>query len=216
MRITQRRDPRPHLLDGIRSRGLRPGQLGQLSDHDVDRRAEEEAGHDRSRQELRDPPHLEHCEEEEERSRDQGDTGNERRDVVDTGDACGQDGACGDRRQPRTGSRRYLTARPEDRIEDRPGGRRVETVLQRDPRDAGVAEVLRNDEGGHRDPGDEICPEPPTIVGTDPSDDGDEMRTSARRALVITSSHPRRTYRGYDCTASVPVGWAWPTRGVTA
>ena len=42
------------------------GELGQLADHDVDRRTEEEAGDDGARQELRDPAELEHREEHEE------------------------------------------------------------------------------------------------------------------------------------------------------
>ena len=67
------------------------------------------------------------------------------------GDPGGDHGARRDRRQPRARSHRDLPAGAEDRVEDRAGRRRVEAVLQRDPGDPGVAEVLRDDQRGDRD-----------------------------------------------------------------
>ena len=48
-------------------------------------------------------------------------------------------------RQRRARPGRDVPGRAEERVDDRAGGRRVEAVLQRDARDAGVAEVLRHD-----------------------------------------------------------------------
>ena len=62
---------------------LGPGELGQLADHDVDRRAEQEAGDHGPRQELRDPPHLEHREEQEQHAGGEGDHRHEGRHVLD-------------------------------------------------------------------------------------------------------------------------------------
>ena len=50
-------------------RHLGAGELGQLADDDVDRRPEEEAGDHGAREELRDPPHLQHRDEQEQDSR---------------------------------------------------------------------------------------------------------------------------------------------------
>ena len=56
-----------------------PVSFGQLADHDVDRRAEQEARDHGPRQELRDPPHPEQREHEVQRARDEGDERDEGR-----------------------------------------------------------------------------------------------------------------------------------------
>ena len=165
--------------DGIGSR-----QFGELADHDIDRGTEEEARDDGSREELRDPSHLEHGEEDEQDTRGERDPGNERRGVLLSGDLRRQHRAGGDRRQARARSGRDLSAGAEDGVQDGACGRSVEPVLQRDPRDSGVAEVLRNDQGSDGDTGDEIPAEPATIVGSHPTEDGNETSSVLPRCRI--------------------------------
>ena len=93
----------------------------------------------------------------------------------------------------RTRSGRDLAARPEDGVEDRPGGGGIEAVLYRDPRDRGVAQVLWDDERSDRDSGDEIASQPTTIVGANPSDHG-HVSPSVRwpTALPVRAINPGR------------------------
>ena len=49
--VAEATDPRRELLPRVHAIGGRPGELGQLADHDVDRGAGQEPGHDRPRQE---------------------------------------------------------------------------------------------------------------------------------------------------------------------
>ena len=83
----------------------------------------------------------------------------------------GDDRTRGHRRQARARPHRDLPAGAEDRVQDRAGRGGVEPVLQRDPGDAGVAEVLRDDQRRDRDAGDQIAPQPATVVGPDPTQD---------------------------------------------
>jgi hypothetical protein len=61
------------LRQRVRAGGLGPGQLGKLADHDIDRRAEQEAGDHGTREELRDPPHSQHRDQEEQDTRSESD-----------------------------------------------------------------------------------------------------------------------------------------------
>ena len=63
---------------------------------------------------------------------------------------------------------RDLARRAEERVDDRAGGGGVEPVLQRHAGDAGVAEVLRHDQRGDRDPGREVAPQPAAVVARQP------------------------------------------------
>ena len=117
----------------------------------------------------------------EQHARNEGDQRHEGRHVMDPRDPGHRDRARGHGRQSRTRPGGDLPARPEDRIKDRAGGGRVQTVLQRDPRNPGVTEVLRDDQGSHSHPGDEITPEPATLVGSDPSGHRDETPSVTRR-----------------------------------
>ena len=65
-----------------------------------------------------------------------------------------------------------LARRAEERVDDRARGRRVEAVLQRHSGDPGVAEILRDDQRGDGDPGGDVAPQPPALVGTQPLEDG--------------------------------------------
>ena len=56
--IAERPEPGPQFLERIRAGDLGPRELGKLADHDVDRRAEQEAGDHGPGEELRDPAHL--------------------------------------------------------------------------------------------------------------------------------------------------------------
>src|SRR4029453_17199093 len=100
------------------------------------------------------------------------------------------------RPRPQSGARsgRDLPAGAQDRVEDRAGGRRIETVLQRDPRDPGIAEVLGNDEGSDRDPGDEITPEPTTVIGADPPENRHETPSVPRRRCRHIARHQAGRY----------------------
>ena len=61
------------LLERVRAGDVGAGELGKLADDDVDRRAEEEAGDHRTGQELGDPAHPEHRQDQEEHARREGD-----------------------------------------------------------------------------------------------------------------------------------------------
>ena len=174
-------EPGPQLLDRVRAGDLRPRELGKFTDHHVDRGAEQEAGNHGPGEELRDPPHLQHREDKEQHARNEGDHRHEGRHVMGPRDPGHRDRARGHGRQSRARPGRDLPARPEDRVKDRAGGGRVQTVLQRDSRNPGVAQVLRDDQGSHGDPGDEITPEPATLVGADPSGHRDETPSVTRR-----------------------------------
>ena len=166
------------------------------------------------REELRDPSHLEHREEDEQDTRGQGDPGNERRRVLLAGDLRRQHRARGNRRQARARSGRDLSAGAEDRVQDRAGGRGVEPVLQRDPGDAGVAEVLGNDQGCDGDPGDQVSAEPATIVGADPTEDGNQTRSIPPRCRG-PSTHGRGHYlTRLSVSSHGGVGAARPTEGL--
>ena len=93
--------------------------------------------------------------------------GDERGDVLLFGDAGGEHGTRGHRGQPRAGPHRDLPAGAEDRVQDRAGRGRVQAVLQRDPGDAGVAQVLRNDQGRDGDAGDQVAAQPGAVVGAE-------------------------------------------------
>ena len=78
---------------------------------------------------------------------------------------------------PELGPTEICRLRAEDRVEDRAGRRGVEAVLQGDAGDAGIAEVLRDDERGDGDPGDQVATQPAAVVGAQPADDGDPARS---------------------------------------
>ena len=122
------------------------------------------------------------------------------------GDVGRHHGARRHRRQSRARSGRDLAACSEDGVEDRTGGRRVEPVLQRDPRDGGVAEVLGNDERGHGDPGDEITPKPATIVGANPSHHRDEMPAISLAGRLARLRHQCRFPPGSERRADRSLG----------
>ncbi len=167
-RLGQAAEPRAQLLERVVAADVGAGELGELTDDDVDRRAEQEAGHHCTREELGDPPHPEHGEEHEQQSGDQRDACDEGRYVVFAGDPGSQDGSSGNRGQPRAGPHGDLAAGAEDRVEDRPGGSGVQTVLERDSRDACIAEVLGDDERRDDHPGDQVAAKPLALIGADP------------------------------------------------
>ena len=180
--IAERPQPGPQLLKRVRAGDLCAGELRQLTDHDIDRRAEQEPGDHRPGEELRDPPHLEHREEKEQHAGNERNHRDQGRRILDSLDSGHRNGARGHGSQSRARPGRDLPARPEDRIQDRAGRRGVQAVLQRDPRDPGVAEVLRNDQGSYGNPGDQITSEPATLVGTYPPGHRDEAQSVPRRS----------------------------------
>ena len=63
--VAEAPNPRRELLPGIHTVGGGSGELGQLADDDVDRGAGKEPGHDREREEAREPAELEDGDEQE-------------------------------------------------------------------------------------------------------------------------------------------------------
>ena len=99
VRLVQRGQPRPELLERVAALAVGAGQLGQLPDDDVDRCAEEESGDDGTGEELRQPPHPEHGEGQEEQSGRQRDPGHQGGHVGGIGQAGRQDRAARRRRR---------------------------------------------------------------------------------------------------------------------
>ena len=64
-----------------------------------------------------------------------------------------------------------LPRRAEQRVDERPGSRRVEAVLQRHAGDARVAEVLRDDQRRHGDARRDVAAQPAPVVARQPLDD---------------------------------------------
>src|SRR4029450_6345155 len=104
--------------------------------------------------------------------------------ILDPGDPGHRDGASGHGSQSRARPGRDLPAGAEDGVRERAGGPGVEAVLQRNPGDPGIAEVLGNDEGSHRDPGDEVAFEPTMVIGADPSGDAHKPPYVPRRSRL--------------------------------
>ena len=71
--VTEAADPARQLLPAVVARRLRAGDLGELADRRLDARPEEEADDDGLGQEVRDPAHLEHREDDEEDPRHERD-----------------------------------------------------------------------------------------------------------------------------------------------
>ena len=164
VRLVQRGQPGPELLERVAALAVGAGQLGQLPDDDVDRCAEEESGDDGTGEELRQPPHPEHGEGQEEQSGRQRDPGHQGGHVGGIGQAGRQDRAAGDGGEPRAGAHRDLAAAAEQGVEDRPGGGGIETVLEGHAGDLRVPEVLGDDQRRHHDAGDEVTTQPGPLV----------------------------------------------------
>ena len=98
-----------------------------------------------------------------------------------------------------------MAARPEDGIEDRTGRGCIEAVLQWDAGDAGIPEVLRNDQGGNGDPRGEIPAEPRAIVGAEPADDGQPSPRILSASFFHVPSHESGQYAQIPMIAHVPV-----------
>ena len=92
------------------------------------------------------------------------------------------DRAGGDGGQRGAGTGRDLAAGPEDRVEHGTGHRGVQAVLQGDPRDARVPEVLGHDQRGDRDARGDVRPQPGAVVGAQHPDDGHEVRPATTRS----------------------------------
>ena len=184
--VGERAEPRRQLLPRVLAVGVRSRELRKLADHDVDGGAGEEPGDHRPGEELGDPAEPEHGHEQEQPAAHQ----RYRRDELGrlaAREARGDHGAAGDGRERRAGARRDLAAGPEDRVEERPRGRGVEPVLQRDAGDARVAEVLGDDERRDGDRGYDVPAQEPAVVARQPvadreADHGITARTAPRAA----------------------------------
>ena len=78
--------------------------------------------------------------------------------------------AARDRRERRARAGRDLPRRAEERVDDRARRRGVQAVLERDPGDARVAEVLRHDQRRDGDPRGQVAAQPPPVVAGQPLD----------------------------------------------
>ena len=76
------------------------------------------------------------------------------------------------------------------------GRRGVEAVLQRDPGDAGVAEVLRHDQRRDRHAGDQVAAQPAAVVGAQPADDRQQPGCSPHPGRVPAPGDPGITPSG--------------------
>ena len=175
---------------------VRPGQLRQLADDDVDRGARQEAGDDRAGEEPRDPAEAQHRQQEEQRAGHQRDRRHELGGLraLDPRD---EHGAAGDGGQRRARPRRDVARRAEQRVDDRAGRRGVQPVLHRDARDAGVAQVLRHDHRRHGDPGEHVAAERAAVVARQPVHDGGDATDPAggRAIAAVHGGDPPRPAR---------------------
>ena len=168
--VAERADPRAELAPRVLALRVGPGELGQLADHDVDGGARQEPGDHGLREEARDPSQPQ------QRERRYSSpvtsviaaTSSAASVVRKAGD---DDRASRHGGQRRAGSRGDLARRAEERVDDRARGRRVQAVLQRHAGDPGVAEILRDDERRDGDPGGDVAPQPPALVGRQPLED---------------------------------------------
>ena len=133
----------------------------------------EEAGHDRLREELRDPAEPEGGEDQEERPGDERDRRDELCCVV-AGDPGREHGPAGDGRQRRAGPGRDLPRGAEQGIDQSPGRGGVEPVLDRDAGDPGIAEILRDDQRRDGDAGRQVSPQEAAVVPRQPVEDREE------------------------------------------
>ena len=65
--------------------------------------------------------------------------------------------------------------------------RGVESVLQRHPSDAGVAEILGDDQRGDRDAGHHVSTEPTAVVPGEPADDRYRSLEKPRGFLTLSA-----------------------------
>ena len=161
--VAERADPRAELAPRVVPVRVGSGDLGQLADHHVDGGARQEPRDHGLREEPRDPSQPQHREREVQQAGDQRDRRDELRGFVvrETRD---QDRASRHGGQRRARPRGDLARGAEERVDDRARGRRVQAVLQRHPGDPRIAEVLRDDERRHRDPGRDVALQPPAVV----------------------------------------------------
>ena len=213
VRLAQRADPRRELPPRVRAVGRGPGQLGQLTDHDVDRRARQEAGDHRLGQEPRDPAHPEDGEQQEQHPGNERDRRHQLRGLV-AADAGQKHRATGHRGERRARAGRDLPGGAEQRVDERARRRRVQPVLQRHSGDSRVPQVLRDDQRRHRDAGGQVAAQPGAIVPWQPCQDREQMaqpaprparRTPARSGVVRGLVHPRES-------AGVPTRARHPNR----
>ena len=168
--------------------GRRAGELRQLADDDVDGRSGEEARDHRPGEELGDPSHPEHGEQQEQQPGRQRDRRHQLGRLVarEPGhrDRAARDGG---ERRARTGG--DVPGRAEERVDDRARGSGVEPVLQRDARDPRVAEVLGHDQRRDGDARRDVPPQPPPVVVGQPADHGQEALYARHR--LIRPAPPR-------------------------
>ena len=175
--------------------GLDAEDLGDLLDGDQQRQPEHEAEQHGLREELRDPAELE----DPGRDRDEAGQDRERRGQGDVLGAPGggelRDGRRRHDRDRRGDRHDQLARAAEQRVGEQPDRRRVEGVLGRHSGQLRVGHALRDEDGAHREPGDEVEAEPAPLVAGQPREDrpGMSRRSPCRVAssviVGIRSSH---------------------------
>ncbi len=109
-------------------------------------------------------------------------------------------------RERRARSGGNLARRAEERIDDRAGGRGVQPVLQRYACDAGVPEVLRDDQRRDGDASRQIPAQPPTLVARQPRHHWHAARERADLRIVGWRGHEPRGRGRSEALIFVPVG----------
>ena len=176
--VAEPAEPRGELLPDVVAGVRRAGQLRQLADDDVDRGSGEEAGHDGAGEEPRDPPQPQDREQEEQPAGDERDRRHQLGGLR-ASHPREEHGSTRDRRQRRARPRRDVPRRAEQRVDDRPGRRRIQPVLHRHARDARVAEVLRDDHRRHRQPGEHVAAQHRPVVARQPAHDRQQAAQAA-------------------------------------
>ena len=199
-------EPRHELGQDVRTIGRRPGQLRQLAHDHVDRGPGQETGHDGLRQELGDPAQAEGRHQQEQQPGDQGDRGHELGRAL-AGQAGHDHRPAGDRGQGRARPGRDVARGAEQGVDDRPGRRRVQPVLDRHARDLGIAQVLGHDHRRDRDPGDHVSPQPRPIVPGQPRHDREEPPRAG-----YSDDIPRTPPTGREPPATRPILSRLPPR----
>ena len=195
--VTERPHPGPELAPRVVALGGGPGELGQLSDHHVDGRACEKARDHSLREKAGDPPKTQQRDQQEQDARDQGDRRDQLRCLI-SADAADRHGTPRDGRERGARPGRDVPGGAEERVDDPSGGGCVQAVLERDAGDVGVAQVLRDDEGGDRDTRGEVPAQAATVVLRQPAGhredppqirhDRQSSRSAARRPARAASS----------------------------
>lgn len=197
--IAETADPRSQLPPRGVAVGRGPGQLRQLADRHAEGGAREEAGHHRLGEELGDPAHPQQGEQEEQDPGDDRDPGDQLRSSL-AAEAGDQHRPAGHRGERGARPGRDLSRGAEEGVDDRPGSRRVEPVLDRHFGDPGITEVLGHDHRGDRDARRQVPGQQPPLVSGQPARDREQPSPGSAGASRCSSGHRAEPGEGHPLT----------------